>query len=155
VKTRVMAFLAALAVSAGILAGCAGTPSEISSAVSTELQTTVVAIADAAAAGDAATALAELDQLQQQLDAALADGSVSSERAAAIQTRIDLVRADLQPEPVVEPAPETTTAPTTGTVDGGEENPDEGNSGPGNNNGNDKGHDKGNDKGNGNGKGGD
>ena len=110
-KTRVLAFLAALALSAGVLAGCAPTPSEISSAVSTELQTTVVAIADAAAAGDAATALAELDQLQQQLDAALADGSVSAERAAAIQTRIDLVRADLQPVGgaghVVEPAPKT------------------------------------------------
>ncbi len=98
-NARLAAFAAAVALTAGALAGCATTPGDISSGTAGELQTTVVAIAESAAAGDAAGALAQLDALQQQLDAAVADGSVSAERAAAIQSRIDLVRADLQPVP--------------------------------------------------------
>lgn len=141
-RGRVLTFVAALMLSASVLAGCANTSPEISSGASTQMQTAVVSIAESAAAGDAASALAQLDQLQQLLDAALADGSVTAERGAAIQTRIDLVRADLQPEPVVEPTPEPTTAPTTETDDGETDND---NSGPGNNNGN--GNDKGKDKG--------
>ena len=141
-RIRVLKVVAALALSAGVLAGCANTSPEISSGASTQMQTAVVSIAESAAAGDAASALAQLDQLQQLLDAALADGSVTAERGAAIQTRIDLVRADLQPEPVVEPTPEPPTAPTTDTDDG---ETDKDNSGPGNNNGN--GNDKGKDKG--------
>ena len=141
-RARVLTFVTALMLSASVLAGCANTSPEISSGASTQMQTAVVSIAESAAAGDAVSALAQLDQLQQLLDAALADGSVTAERGAAIQTRIDLVRADLQPEPVVEPTPEPTTAPTTDTDDGETDND---NSGPGNNNGN--GNDKGKDKG--------
>ncbi len=141
-RARVLTFVTALMLSASVLAGCANTSPEISSGASTQMQTVVVSIAESAAAGDAVSALAQLDQLQQVLDAALADGSVTAERGASIQTRIDLVRADLQPEPVVEPTPEPTTAPTTDTDDGETDND---NSGPGNSNGN--GNDKGKDKG--------
>jgi len=143
-RARVLTFVTALILSASVLAGCANTSPEISSSASTQMQTVVVSIAESAAAGDAVSALAQLDQLQQLLNAALADGSVTAERGASIQTRIDLVRADLQPEPVVEPTPEPTAAPTTGTDDG-DDDADNGNSGPGNNNGN--GNDKGKDKG--------
>ena len=147
-RVRVLTFAVALTVAltlcAGVLAGCANPAPQISRGASTQMQTAVVSIAESAAVGDAASALAELDQLQRLLDAALADGSVSAERAAAIQTRIEIVRADLQPEPVVEPTLEPTPVPTTGEDDGDDEN---GNSGPGNNNGN------GNGNGNDNGKG--
>lgn len=134
---RVASFAAALALSAGILTGCAGTPPDISSDTSEQMQTTVVSIGESAAAGDAAHALAQLDELQQQLDAALAGGSVSADRAAAIQSRMDLVRADLQPEPepapVVEPDPDPTADDDDDNGDSGNEN-----SGPGNDNGKDK-----------------
>lgn len=148
-NVRISAFAAAIALTAGVLAGCAATPGDIASGTAAQLQTTVVSIAETAAAGDAAGALSQLDVLQQQLDAALADGSVSAERAAAIQGRIDVVRADLQPAPLptVEPAPEPTPAQTTnddgGGDDGGGGND---NSGPGNNNGNDNGSGNGKDK---------
>lgn len=137
---RLSSLLTALALVA-VLAGCAATPATLSQQTSTALQSGVVAVAESAAAGDQATALTRLDELQQTLDAALAAGDVSTERAAAIQAAIDAVRADLQPAPApsVEPVPAPTADP--GVSDNGNDN-----SGPGNNNGKD-------DKGNGKGKG--
>jgi ribosomal protein S20 len=133
---RLTAAAAALALSAAILAGCAPGPTALSSQVSTDMQSAVVAVAESAAAGDPTTALARLDELQQKLDAALAAGDVTAERAAAIQSAINAVRTDLQPAPApsVEPAPapEPTVDPGV-TDDGGDDN-----SGPGNNNGNGK-----------------
>ena len=149
---RLTSLAAAIALSAALTA-CATTTPEIESGTSTEMQTTIVSIAESAAAGDPTTALTQLDALQQQLEAAIADGSVSMERATAIQTRIDVVRADLQPAPAptVEPAP-VEPAPETPVDDGGDDDGDDGggndNSGPGNNNGNGnsgKGKDKGGD----------
>lgn len=144
-NARLAAFAAAVALTAGGVAGCAVTPGDISSGTAGELQTTVVAIAESAAAGDAAGALAQLDALQQQLDAAVANGSVSAERAAAIQSRIDLVRADLQPPPVVEPTTEPAPAPAPAVTDGGDDDDGGGNenSGPGNNSGDENGNGKG------------
>jgi len=118
VRVRLASCAAAVALATGALAGCAAASPEISTATSGAMQTTVVSIAQSAATGDPTTALAQLDALQQQLDAAVADGSVTAERASSIQTRIDLVRGDLQPvveqAPVVEPAPEA-PADTGGT----------------------------------------
>jgi hypothetical protein len=124
----------AIVLSLGMLAGCTPAPTALSEEVSTAMQSGVVAVAEAAAAGDSVSALARLDELQQKLDAALAAGEVSADRAAAIQTAIDTVRADLQPapEPTVEPVPEPTVEP--GVTDDGDDGND--NSGPGNNNGN-------------------
>lgn len=128
---RVSVTFAAIALSVAVLAGCTPAPTTLSEEISTDMQSGVVAVAEAAAAGDSVSALARLDELQQKLDAALAAGAVSAERADAIQTAIDAVRADLQPapEPTVEPLPEPTVEP--GTTDG-----DDDNSGPGKNNGN-------------------
>lgn len=140
---RVAVTLTAIALSVAVLAGCTPAPTTMSEEVSTDMQSGVVAVAEAAATGDSVSALARLDELQQKLDAALAAGAVSAERADAIQTAIDAVRADLQPapEPTVEPLPEPTAEP--GVTDDG----DDDNSGPGNNNGNSgNGKDKGKDK---------
>lgn len=137
---RLSSVIASVALAA-VLAGCAGTPPTLSSQTSTALQSGVVAVAESAAAGDQTSALARLDELQQTLDAALAAGDVTAERAAAIQAAIDAVRADLQPAPApsVEPVPQPTVDP--GVTDNGNDN-----SGPGNNNGNDdKGKGKGKD----------
>ena len=131
---RVTLTFAAVALSVAVLAGCSPAPTTLSEEISTDMQSGVVAVAEAAAAGDSVSALARLDELQQKLDAALAAGEVSAERADAIQTAIDTVRADLQPtpEPTVEPLPEPTVEP--GVTDDGDDEND--NSGPGNNNGN-------------------
>ena len=83
------------ALGAGVLAlaltACGGTDATPTDA----LQTGVVAIADAAAAGDTTSALAEVDALQQQLTEALDDGTITADMAARIQAALDLVRADL------------------------------------------------------------
>jgi hypothetical protein len=137
---RLTALVAAIALAA-VLASCAPVPEALSRQASTDLQAGVVAVAESAASGDQAAALARLDALQQALADAVAAGDVTAERAASIQSAIDLVRADLQPAPApsVEPTPQPTADPTV--TDNGDDN-----SGPGNNNGND-------DKGKGNGKG--
>jgi hypothetical protein len=138
---RLAAVGAGLVLCVGVLAGCTPAPSSLSPELSSELQQGVVAVAESASAGDAATALVRLDELQQRLDAAVTAGDVSTQRATAIQSAIDAVRADLQPAPLpsVDPAPQPTVDP--GVTDEGNDN-----SGPGNNNGNgddDKGKGKG------------
>jgi len=144
---RVAVTITAIALGLALLAGCTPAPTALSEEVSSDMQSGVVAVADAAAAGDAVGALARLDELQQKLDAARASGDVSAERADAIQAAIDTVRTDLAPtpestpEPTAEPQPDPTADP--GVTDDG----DDDNSGPGNNNGNgNSGNGKGKDK---------
>lgn len=139
---RRQSLLVALALGTAVFAGCAPAPTDLSRDASSEMQAAVVSVAEAAAAGDAATALARLDELQQQLDAALAAGRVSAERASAIQAAIDVVRGDLQPvaTPTVTPAPDQTDVVDDDGDPAGE------NSGPGENSGKGKGSDKKDDK---------
>lgn len=127
---RLGTLVAALALGAAILAGCTPTPTSTAPQLSTEMQSMVVAVAEAAAAGDSASALARLDELQQRVDAALAAGEVTPQRAAEIQAAIDLVRTDLQPapEPSVAPAPEPTADPGV-TEDQNDDNPGPGDNG--------------------------
>ncbi|MCR2763906.1 hypothetical protein NQ152_10365 [Microbacterium sp. zg.B48] len=144
---RLVSFAVGAVLGTAVLAGCAAADSDISTAAAAEMQTTVLAIAESAAAGDAPGALVQLDRLQQQLDGAVTDGSVDAARARVIQTRIDVVRADLQPDPVVEPGP----APSIDT--GGTENGPVGDTGNGNSgdNGNGNGNNGNGNNGNGNG----
>ncbi len=144
---RRLAWLICVAAVAAVLAGCATAPLTLSRQASTDLQAGVVAVAESAAAGDQATALTRLDELQERLDAAVAAGDVTAERAASIQGAIEVVRADLQPAPTpsIEPVPQPTVGP--GLTDDGNDN-----SGPGNSNGNGNGNGNGN-SGNGKGRG--
>ncbi|WP_345799891.1 hypothetical protein AAIB33_10385 [Microbacterium sp. AZCO] len=130
------------------LAGCGSTPS-VTDATATRMQASVVSIAQAAADGDAAAAVTQLDGLQSQLDDAVQHDQVTAARAARIQSAIEVVRADLAaltapaptPEPVATTAdtPATTTQDTSGSGGGNDK------SGPGKNSGSGKG--KGKDKG--------
>lgn len=79
-----------------ILAGCAAEPVDIDPAVSDELSTSVVQIADVAAAGDYVTALGRLDELEARASTAAGDGSITAARLVALQDAIERVRADLQ-----------------------------------------------------------
>ena len=105
--------LTVLFVTALLVAGCASAPATVDTDLSTGLQAGVVEVAEAAAAGDYEAGLAQLDELQNALDAAIADGAVTASKAASIQAAIDAVRADLTdlatPEP--EPDPEPTVEP--------------------------------------------
>ncbi len=109
-RRRIHAFALTVALLTGVLAGCAPAATDLKSETSAQMQAVVVSVAESAAAGDPVTALQRLDELQQRLDAAVAAGDVSAERAVAIQDAIDAVRADLQPapEPTVAPTPEPT-----------------------------------------------
>lgn len=83
------------ALGAGVLALALTACGDTDATPTDALQTGVVAIADAAAAGDTTSALAEVDALQQQLTEALDDGTITADMAARIQAALDLVRADL------------------------------------------------------------
>lgn len=133
-----------------VFSGCAQADSDLNSESAGELQSLVVSVAETAATGDYAAAMAELDALQAVLDTARGQGDVSDERGATIQTAIDVVRADLVQaaesatpsapveEPVEAPAPVTPVAPEPdedeGNEDGSgdEDNPGNGNDGNGN-----------------------
>ncbi|RXZ43238.1 hypothetical protein [Agromyces binzhouensis] len=140
------------------LAGCAAGPA-ISEGDATAFRAQVVSIAESSSTGDFADALARLDALQAEVDAAAADGSLDADRAASITEAIALVRADLEAAiAAATPSPEPTPTPTESessdegddSDDGGPgssgDNEGEGNSGEGN--GDDKpGKGKGRDKG--------
>ena len=91
---RLTSALLVTVVAGGALAGCAPAP-EVSASAAQQLQSSVHLVATQAAASDPTTAVASLDVLQGQLDAAVASDDVSDERAATVQAKIDLVRADL------------------------------------------------------------
>jgi hypothetical protein len=77
------------------LAGCGGTAPELESDAAAQLQQRVLAVTNAAAANNPATALKSLGQLSSDLDSAAAAGHVSFKRHQTITVAIDLVKADL------------------------------------------------------------
>jgi hypothetical protein len=89
--SRLSGAIFATVLGAVVLTGC----SQLDDAVASDLQGSVQQVASYSAASDTAAALAELDALQQKLDAAVASGDVSADRAEAIQAAADLVRADI------------------------------------------------------------
>jgi hypothetical protein len=75
------------------LSSCAS--AEFDQATSEQLRGSVVAVGSASAAGDWATALAELDAMAAELDEAEAEGRVEQERHRSILMAMELVRQDL------------------------------------------------------------
>ena len=120
------------------LSACAGSSENTAAA----MHDSVVQIAERAAAGDYAGALAELALLERDVVTAAENGTIDAARETEITTPIEVVRADLESaEVATTPTPEPTVAPSDHGDDGGD---DDSNKGPGNNNGN-KGKDKGDD----------
>lgn len=76
------------------LAGCAPAP-ELDRDAARQLQSTVLAVTEAAAANDPGASLKRLDELVLQLDEAAARGEVSFKRHQSIRKSVDSVRADL------------------------------------------------------------
>lgn len=120
------------------LSACAGSSENTAAA----MHDSVVQIAERAATGDYAGALAELALLERDVVTAAENGTIDAARETEITNAIEVVRADLESaEVATTPTPEPTVVPSddNGNVDG-----DDSNKGPGNNNGN-KGKDKGGD----------
>lgn len=113
----------------------------------TELRGSVVEIAERAAANDFTGALAELDLLVEDVDAAVQEGAIATSQEKEIRAAIDLVRTDLEAAVAAANAPAPAPAPEDGESD--EDGGNGGNNGNGNGNGN-----SGNGNGNGNGNGG-
>ena len=133
--------LSAAALAVGLVFGLSacGASSENTGAA---MHDSVVQIAERAAAGDFAGALAELALLERDVETAAENGSIDGARQTEITSAIDVVRTDLEAaEVATTPTPEPTVVPSD---DGGDDDNDDSNKGPGNNNGN-KGKDKGND----------
>ncbi|WP_146069522.1 mucin-associated surface protein [Cryobacterium sp. Y11] len=80
------------------LAGCTAAPVDLHAATAEQLQTEILAISEASAAGDFADAQSLLTAMQANLRTAAASGQVSAERSASIQSAINLVQGDLTVE---------------------------------------------------------
>jgi septal ring factor EnvC (AmiA/AmiB activator) len=76
------------------LAGCAPAP-ELDRDAARQLQSTVLAVTETAAANDPSASLKRLDELVLKLDEAAARGEVSFKRHQSIRKSVDSVRADL------------------------------------------------------------
>ncbi|WP_258803143.1 hypothetical protein [Pseudarthrobacter sp. NS4] len=95
-----------------LLAGCSPAP-DLDGAVAGQLQTRVAAAKQLAAAQDFPGALAELEQLNQDVSAAADQGKVSQQRKTRIEAAISTIRNDL--ETALAPAPQP--VPTTPGAD--------------------------------------
>lgn len=138
-KRRRITVALAIAVWAAALAGCTGAMPSIQPTIAKQLQSSVVDIAQSAAAGNPSQALSRLDALSTAVQASTASGAITGERAAVIRAAIAKVHADLtaasqSTPPTAEPSPgssdtssgsgssstpSSTQTPATGTDDGG------------------------------------
>ncbi|MDJ0323059.1 hypothetical protein QMG61_04685 [Cryobacterium sp. PH31-AA6] len=95
------------------LTACSGPAPELAPPTAEKLQSGVLGVTTAAAAGDFAEAQSALTAVQADLLTAAASGQVSAARSAKIQSAINLVTADLAdaieaatPTPTATPTPE-------------------------------------------------
>lgn len=93
--SRLAVAVAACAMTALLLAGCAGKPPALEPTTAEQLQADVLGVTEAAAAGDLVQARSELSHAEANLRTAAASGQVAPERSAEIQAAINLVSADL------------------------------------------------------------
>lgn len=108
-RKRFSAAAAAAVLAAGILAGCANTPTDLKPGAAEKLNARLQTLARAAADNNLPAAKSELDLLASDVSAAAANGEISAARRQEIQKAIDLVSADLA---AMTPAPTASPAPT-------------------------------------------
>ncbi|MCU1438436.1 MAG: hypothetical protein JWP66_1523 [Naasia sp.] len=107
---RVKAFFAIGAVL--VLAACSGSGSAITPATSDALQVAVYNVTAAVAGGDAATALAALQVVRDQADAAVDRDDLSERRHAEIIDSIEALVKELEDAGAPKPTPGATPIPT-------------------------------------------
>lgn len=88
-----------------VLTSCAGQP-DLDGGVATQLQQRVATAKQHAAQQDFPTALAELDQLGQDVAAAAEQGRMSEQRKNRIEAAIGSIRSELEAAMAPAPAPE-------------------------------------------------
>lgn len=93
-RRGVVPFIAALTLSA-LLSGCGPAETDLQQAIARQLQSRVMRVSEAAAAGDRDAALKALDVLAVDLETSAGKGEVSADRKRRISTVIAAVRADL------------------------------------------------------------
>lgn len=140
--TRPRAALSAAAIAVALTFGLSACNS--AEDTSAAMHTSVVQIAERAAAGDYAGALAELALLDRDVAAALDAGHIDTPREQEIRSAMELVRADLE---AAEIATTPTPEPEPTQTDGGDNGDNEGKGNDGDDN---KDSDKDDDKGKGN-----
>ncbi|MFE4544667.1 mucin-associated surface protein [Arthrobacter sp. NPDC056727] len=91
---RAMTVLTGCILAAG-LAGCASAAPDLETGAAVKLQQRVLDVTRSAAGSNPTAALASLDRLSTELDAAAATGQVSFKRHQSIMAAINSVRADL------------------------------------------------------------
>lgn len=94
-SARRLRAVVAIALTAGLLAGCAG-GSSYDSATAERLQQQVLVVSTASADGDWAGASTALLELEASAATALARGEITQERFDAIMAALSLVRADIE-----------------------------------------------------------
>ena len=95
IRSRLTARVAAVLLVAATLTACSGPAPELATPTAERLQSGVLGVTTAAAAGDFAGAQSALTAVQADLLAAAAAGQVSAARSAEIQSAINLVTGDL------------------------------------------------------------
>lgn len=95
IRGRLAALVGGTLLVAAALTGCASEGSPVQPSTATPLQSGVLSVTEAAAAGDYPGASAALDAVQADLLTAAATGQVTGTRATEIQAAIDSVTADL------------------------------------------------------------
>lgn len=112
--SRLTARVAGLLLVAAALTACAGPAPELAPPTAEKLQSGVLEVSTAAAAGDFTGAQSALTAVQADLLTAAAAGQVSAARSAAIQSAINLVTADLADAiEAATPTPTPTATPTS------------------------------------------
>lgn len=122
-RSRFMLMAAGLLLAVAALTGCSGAQVDLQESTAGLLQSGVLEVTTAAAAGDYETAQLALNALQAHVLTAAAAGQVAAARSAEIQSAINLVQADLAAAIVAStptPTPTPTSTPTP-TPDSGDE----------------------------------
>ena len=113
-RSRFMLMAAGLLLAVAALTGCSGAQVDLQESTAGLLQSGVLEVTTAAAAGDYETAQSALNALQAHVLTAAAAGQVTAARSAEIQSAINLVQADLAAAIVAStPTPTPTPTPTT------------------------------------------
>ena len=93
--SRLISGVAATLLVAAALTACSGPSPDLATTTADKLQSGVLGVSTAAAAGDLAGAQSALTAVQADLLTAAAAGQVSAARSAEIQSAINLVTGDL------------------------------------------------------------
>lgn len=92
---RLLRTAAGAVLAAGVLAGCASTPTDLKPGIAARLQERLQSLARSAADKDIPAARTELDLLASDVSTAASNGELSAGRRQDIQNAIDLISADL------------------------------------------------------------